>query len=93
MVPTAGVGARGVSLVLVVTDLLVPPKLGQEAGLEIVGNPITAPPGSLGADIDKRRSFFPAKVGSGAPQAPWMSVQLAVFLGKAPDWSLGTSRE
>ena len=31
--------------------------------MEIVGNPSTAPPGGLGADVDERRAFLPAKEG------------------------------
>ena len=69
MLPHAGADARGVRLVLAVEHFLAPSKLGREAGLETVGNPNTAPAGGLGADVNERRAFLPAKVGSGAPQA------------------------
>ena len=78
VLPTPSAGAQGVSLVLAVTDLLVPSKLGREAKLEIVGNPITAPPGSFGANVDKRR----------APSCPprWGAVPLKPLgrLGRSP---------
>ena len=68
--PHADADAWGVSLVLGMSNLLASLMLVREEGLEIIGNPSTAPPGGLGADVDERRAFLPAKVGSGAPQAP-----------------------
>ena len=85
----AGADAWGVSLVLGVASLLVSSMLVREEGLEIIGNPSTAPPGGLGADVDERRAFLPAKVGSGAPRAPWPSWPLAVSLQGVPDKGLG----
>ena len=57
----ASADIRGVSLVLGVANLLVPSRLGREAGLEIIGNPSIAPPGGLGADVDERRAFRSAE--------------------------------
>ena len=71
--PYAGADAWGVSLVLGVANLLASSMLVREEGLEIIGNPSTVTPGGLGADVDERRAFLPAKEGSSAPQAPWTS--------------------
>ena len=90
---TLGAGIQGVRLVLAVTDLLVPSKLGREAEMEIIGNPSIAPPGSLGADVDERHAFLPAKIGSGAPLVPWPSWSLDASSGKVLDWGLGAFRE
>ena len=91
--PHAGADAWGVSLVLGVASLLVSSMLVREEGLEIIGNPSTVTPGGLGADVDERRAFLPAKVGSGAPLVPWLSWPLAVSPRKVPDQILGPSRE
>ena len=93
LLPHAGAGARGVSLVLGVANLLVSSRLGREAGLEIIGNPSIAPPGGLGVVVDERRTFLPTKEGSGTPQGLRLFRLLAVSLLEASDRSLGASRE
>ena len=70
LLPHAGADAWGVSLVLGVANLLVSSMLIREEGLEIIGNPNTAPPGGLGAYVDERRAFLPVKVGRGMPRPP-----------------------
>jgi len=57
-----------VSLVLGAANLLVCSRLGREAGLEIVDNSSTTPPGGPGANVDERRAFLPTEVGCGMPR-------------------------
>ena len=83
--PHAGANARGVSLVLGVVNFLVSSRLGREAGLEIIGNPSIVPPGGLGAIVDERRTFLPAKEGSGTSRVPWPFWLLTVFPGRELD--------
>ena len=68
----AGADAWGVSLVLGVASLLVSSMLVREEGPVIIGNLSTAPSGVLGADVDERHAFLPAKVGHGEARVPFV---------------------